>query len=131
MRTEQGYDADVIIVGGGPSGATLGCLLAQGGHRALIIERQVHPREHIGEALTPSVNKILHRIGLLARMDEAGFVRRMAIHCTWPQTPERPFLSIPVAEHPPPRALRTYGYNVERDSFDTMLINHARATGVK
>jgi flavin-dependent dehydrogenase len=128
---ESALDADVIILGGGPAGATLGCLLARGGHRALIVEREIYPREHVGELLTPSVNAVLHRIGLLARMDAEGFVRRRGIRWSTPRAPASAVLTLPVADYPAPRALRRYGYNVERDRFDAMLLSHARAAGVQ
>ncbi|AUT04586.1 hypothetical protein CLI64_29540 (plasmid) [Nostoc sp. CENA543] len=125
------FDADVIIIGGGPAGSTLGCLIANGNHTAIIIEREIYPREHVGELLTPSVNAILHRIGLLSKVDAAGFVRREGIGWTTPRTSETKILTIPVAEYPAPRALRCYGFNVERHIFDTMLLQHARERGVQ
>jgi len=68
--------ADVVVIGGGPAGSVLGSLLAQTGHSALILERDIHPRDHVGESFTPSSNAIWERIGFLAKMEEAGFVRR-------------------------------------------------------
>jgi FADH2 O2-dependent halogenase len=124
-------DADVIIIGGGPAGSTLGCLLANGGHKAIIVERASHPREHVGELLTPSINAVLHRIGLLPCVDAAGFVRREGLNCTLPRVLGGHVLTIPVAEYPPPRALRRYGFNVERNLFDALLLQHARRCGVE
>jgi 1H-pyrrole-2-carbonyl-[peptidyl-carrier protein] chlorinase len=125
------HDTEVIIIGGGPAGATLGCLIATGHHTALIIERAAHPREHVGELLTPSVNTILHRIGLLEQMDATGFVRRESVSWTMPRQKGVHPLTIPVAQYPPPRALRRYGYNVERDCFDALLLERARACGAE
>ncbi|HET9221166.1 MAG TPA: NAD(P)/FAD-dependent oxidoreductase [Roseiflexaceae bacterium] len=129
MRT-QTADADIIIIGGGPAGSTLGCLVANGNHTAIIVERADHPREHVGELLTPAVNAVLHRIGLLPQIDAAGFVRRECVGWTMPRRAGAHPLTIPVAQHPPPRALRRYGFNVERDVFDALLLQHARACGV-
>lgn len=124
-------NADVLIIGGGPAGSTLACLLAAGNHDAVIVEKAVHPRAHVGELLTPSVNSVLHRIGLLNQMDAAGFVRRYAVAWSAPGVIEKRTMLIPVAEHPPPRALRRYGFNVERDAFDAMLLQRARQLGVR
>ena len=125
---KQALDADVLIIGGGPAGSTLGCLLALGDHKAIVIERTAHPREHVGELLTPSINAVLHRIGLLHRIDDAGFVRRNGVGWT---TPGAQLLKIPVADYPPPRALRRYGFNVERDAFDALLLQRARELGAQ
>jgi flavin-dependent dehydrogenase len=43
---------DVIVIGGGPGGATLAAYLAQANVRVLIIEKETFPRYHIGESLT-------------------------------------------------------------------------------
>ena len=72
--SERTLDADVIIVGGGPAGATLGTLLAQNGFKALIIEKDIHPRDHVGESLVPSTNLVFHRIGFLDKLNDAGFI---------------------------------------------------------
>jgi len=122
------YDADVLIIGGGPAGSTLGCLLALGDHKAIIVERSASPREHVGELLTPSINAVLHRIGMLPRVESAGFRRRDGVAWTMPRAP---ILKIPVADHPPPRALRRYGFSVERDAFDALLLQHACELGVQ
>jgi FADH2 O2-dependent halogenase len=103
-------------------------LLALGDHKAIVVERTVHPREHVGELLTPSINTVLHRIGLLPLVDAAGFMRRNGIGWT---TPGGHLLKIPVADYPPPRALRRYGFSVERDAFDALLLQHARELGVQ
>jgi FADH2 O2-dependent halogenase len=124
-------DADVVIVGGGPAGSTLGCLLAAAKHKAILIERAGHPREHVGELLTPSVNAVLHRIGLLSRIDDTGFVRREGVVWTTADGPGKATWNIPVADYPPPRALLKYGFNVERDVFDAMLLGNARDLGAQ
>lgn len=131
MDRQTTADADVVIIGGGPAGATLACLLAQGGHTAIVVDRAAHPREHVGELLTPSVNAVLHRMDILTRVDSAGFVRRMGIGWTLPRMPRTEAFRIPVAEHPPPRALRRYGFNVERDAFDALLLQHACERGAQ
>jgi 1H-pyrrole-2-carbonyl-[peptidyl-carrier protein] chlorinase len=120
---------DVIIIGGGPAGALLASLLAQDGRKALVLEKDIHPRDHVGEALTPSVNVVFERIGFLAKMEDAGFTHKPGVVWTTPNARTGKFVSVRTAEFPFPGAPRPYSFNVERDLFDTMLIRHACELG--
>lgn len=131
MSGTQHVDYDVIVIGGGPSGSVLGTLLAQAGHRCLVLERDIHPRDHVGESLTPSTNFIWKRIGFLDKIEDAGFVRKPGACWTAPRSPEGRFVTIRLGEFPPPGAPQLYTYNVERDVFDTMLLRHAHESGAK
>src|SRR5437773_2445869 len=91
---EDRLDADVIIIGGGPAGATLGTLLGQAGHRALIIEKDIHPRDHVGESLVPSTNIVFHRIGFLDKLNDAGFVPKKGSAWNGPRSPVWRFVEI-------------------------------------
>lgn len=119
---------EVVIIGAGPAGATLACLLAASGHRTALVKSVEAPGDRVGELLPPSVNAILHRIGLLEAVD-ARFARRDGLGWTGPRTPPGTLLDIPVGTHPPPRALRPYGFNVERRLFDRMLQQQACSLG--
>lgn len=55
---------DVIIAGGGPAGSTAATLLAQNGYQVLLLEKDQHPRFHIGESMMPKVGPIMKRLGI-------------------------------------------------------------------
>jgi FADH2 O2-dependent halogenase len=124
-------DADVIVIGGGPAGSVLASLLAQAGYRAVVLERDMHPRNHVGESITPSTNPIFKRIGFLEKIEDVGFVHKPGACWTAPHAPVGKFLGIRLGEFPPPGATQLYTYNVERDVFDTLLIRHAHELGAK
>ena len=42
---------DVLIIGGGPAGSTAAALLAKNGRNVILLEKEAHPRFHIGESL--------------------------------------------------------------------------------
>ena len=67
---------DVIIVGGGPAGSTLGCYLSMAGISNLIIEKAVHPRPHVGESMVTATTRIFQDIGFLETMEREGFVHK-------------------------------------------------------
>ncbi len=122
---------DVIVVGGGPAGSILASLLAQRGRSCLVLERDIHPRDHVGESLTPSTNPIFSQIGFLEKMEAAGFVHKPGACWTAPRSPAGKFVAIRLGEFPPPGATQLYTYNVERDEFDAMLIRHAHELGAR
>ena len=47
------HDYDAILIGSGPAGSCAAAILAEYGHRVLILEREKFPRYHIGESLVP------------------------------------------------------------------------------
>ncbi|MBI4261663.1 MAG: tryptophan 7-halogenase [Actinobacteria bacterium] len=129
--TERPRDADVIVIGGGPAGASIASLLAMEGRSVLVLERDIHPRDHVGESLTPSTNMVFKRIGFLEKMEDAGFVHKPGACWTAPRAPVGKFISIRLGEFPPPGAFQLYTYNVERDAFDALLLRHAHDLGAK
>ncbi len=57
-------DCDVLIIGGGPAGSTAAALLAERGRHVVLLEKDRHPRFHIGESLLPLNTAIFDRLGI-------------------------------------------------------------------
>jgi NADPH-dependent glutamate synthase beta subunit-like oxidoreductase len=51
--TTTAESCDVAVIGGGPSGSTAAALLARRGYKVIALEKEHHPRFHIGESLLP------------------------------------------------------------------------------
>ncbi len=61
---------DVLVVGGGPAGATAAALAARAGLSTLIIERTRFPREKVcGDCLNPGAWRVLDELGVSEKID--------------------------------------------------------------
>lgn len=63
---------DVIVVGGGPAGATAAALIAANGGRVIVLEKSHFPREKLcGEFLSPECGAVFERLGVEDRIRDA------------------------------------------------------------
>src|SRR5690625_1728479 len=65
--------ADVVIIGAGPSGAIAAALLRQRRYSVVVLERQHFPRFTIGESLLPHCMEYLEEAGMLEAVQRQGF----------------------------------------------------------
>jgi flavin-dependent dehydrogenase len=124
--TTTGFDSDVLVVGGGPAGSTIATLLARKGLSVALLERDRHPRFHIGESLLPMNMPILERLGLSERLAAIG-VKKLG--ADFPADNERGYNVFRFE-----RCLNPtwpHAYQVRRDEFDQMLFEHAAANGAR
>lgn len=112
--------ADVIVIGSGPAGSTAAALLAQYGHDVLMIERDTHPRFHIGESLLPMGAPVLQRLGV--ELDAGEYLLKHGAEFIDEQSGQR--CRFPLAgQHQP--------HQVERAKFDLKLVDNALAKGAR
>ena len=119
------FESDVLVVGGGPAGSTAAALLARKGLRVSLVERDHHPRFHIGESLLPMNMPILDRLGLSERVRDIG-VKKLG--ADFPADNERGYnvFSFDRCLNP----TWPFAYQVRRDEFDQMLFDFAGRSGV-
>ena len=119
---------DVVIMGGGPAGLSLGCYLADAGISPLIIEKAHHPRPHVGESLMPSTVRVLREIGFHPLVEEAGFPRSGGVVY---RPGEDDDVVLPYADFPQEGVDQDYTYHVDRARFDMLLMKHAETKGCR
>jgi flavin-dependent dehydrogenase len=119
---------DAILIGGGPSGSCAGAILAEYGHKVLILEREKFPRYHIGESLIPFTFGPLERIGMIPKMRSSGFVKKYSV--TFVQQDGRrsqPFYFFTRYD----RETVAQTWQVLRSEFDQLLLDNAREKGAE
>lgn len=112
---------DVLVVGGGPSGAACAYWLAEAGHDVAVVERKRLPREKTcGDGLTPRAVRQLEEMGLTDELSgfhryqglrSVGFGRSLEL--SWPEHPDFP----------------SHGYVVTRYALDAVVTGAAGKAG--
>lgn len=116
---------DVIIIGGGPAGATAAALVAEAGHSVLVLERLQVPRFHVGESLIPDTYWTLKRLGLLEQLKQSAFPKKYSVQFISADGRESaPFY---FDEYNPHESSQTW--QVERGDFDKLLLDNAVSKG--
>ncbi len=124
MQNNNQFDA--IIIGGGPAGASAAAILAEKGHRALVLEREKFPRYHIGESLLPFTYEPLQRLGLVEKMKQSQFVKKYSVQFVSPSgKASQPFYFFNRYD----RDTVAQTWQVVRSEFDEMVLNNARDKG--
>jgi len=119
---QRARNAEVLVIGGGPSGASCAYWLASAGYDVVLLERKAYPREKTcGDGLTPRSVRQLEDMGLGAELAAAGHryegLRSHAfgrtLELTWPEHPDLP----------------GYGYVITRKDLDALVAARAAKAG--
>jgi flavin-dependent dehydrogenase len=125
-KTENNYD--VIVIGGGPSGSATSAILAEYGHRVLVLEREKFPRYHIGESLIPFTYQPLLRLGMIPKMKASAFVKKYSVvFISRNGKASEPFYFFSRYD----RDSVAQTWQVLRSEFDQMLLDNAREKGAQ
>lgn len=125
---------DLVIVGGGPAGSTLGTLVAQAGYKVLILEKVQFPRYKIGESLLPAtVRDLADMLDIDKDQFKSKFVNKRGASFAWGSDTKSMWNfnfggaasdQIELDDRVPS------AFNVDRGTFDKILIDNAISKGV-
>ncbi|MBA4105082.1 MAG: NAD(P)/FAD-dependent oxidoreductase [Pirellula sp.] len=119
--------ADVVVIGGGPAGATVSTLLAQQGVHVELFERERFPRFHIGESLIPETYWVLKRLKMLDKMKASHFIKKHSVQFVSASGKvSTPFYFF---DNKPHECSQTW--QVLRSEFDQMMLENAEQQGVR
>ena len=124
-----GPAADAVIVGGGPAGSSTAWYLARAGFDVVLLDRAHFPRDKpCAEYLSPQASRILDAMGALAPVEGSGAAQLAGM---------RVFAANGAAIHGEFaadhgwRGFRDRGLALRRTVLDAILLDRARAAGVR
>jgi flavin-dependent dehydrogenase len=120
------FEYDVIVIGAGPAGSTVSTLLAQKGHRVLLLEKSHFPREKLcGEFITPECLNVFDRLDIRERIYDAGaqLIAKWTFFAPDGRSVEMPIEWIAEGYH--------NAISISRARMDFILLERAREVGVE
>jgi flavin-dependent dehydrogenase len=126
MAISPGEHFDVLVVGGGPAGSTIATLLARKGERVLLLEKEHHPRFHIGESLLPMNMPLFGELGVADEIARIG-IPKYGVEFVSPYHDQPSTLDFSQSWD------KRFGsaYEVRRSEFDHVLLKNAATSGAR
>ncbi|OBZ69446.1 Tryptophan 2-halogenase [Grifola frondosa] len=115
--------AQILIIGGGPSGSYAASALAREGFSVVLLEADKFPRYHIGESLLPSVRPFLKFIDAENLVATHGFTTKPGAAVKLNQYKHEGYTDFIALDS------NNNSWNVIRSEFDELLLQHASKSG--
>jgi flavin-dependent dehydrogenase len=123
---EAERSCEVFVIGCGPAGSTVSALLAENGRNVVVVDKERHPRFHIGESLLPLNMPILQRLGVWEELKEIGIRKDAAEFESHALHKTVRFEFSQAFDKRWPHA-----FQVRRSEFDHMLLRNCASKGAR
>lgn len=118
---------DVLVIGGGPAGSTAATLLARQGHSVLLLDKDRHPRFHIGESLLPANLPLFEQLGVADEIRAIGITKHAAEFVSPAHGNRKQAFEFAQAWD----KTMPFAYQVRRSEFDRILLDNAARSGAQ
>ena len=119
-------ECEVLVIGGGPAGSTIGAMLAERGRDVVVIEKAHHPRFHIGESLLPANVPLFERLGVQDEVARIG-MQKWGVEFVSPDHDHKSFVEFADAWD----KSMPYAWQVRRSELDEILFRNAAQKGAR
>jgi len=125
----QHHDAEVIVVGGGPAGASTAWALAREGVDVLVLDRARFPRDKVcAEYLSPQASRILSDMQVLDEIERTGPAHLAGMRV---RAPNGLVANGEFASNHGFRGFRDKGLAIRRTVLDEIVLGGARKAGAR
>lgn len=118
----------VLVMGGGPAGATAALTLRKLGHKVTVLDKSRFPRYKIGESLLPGAISIFKTLGVWEKIEQTNFIGKPSAEFISAQK-QMPF-TVAFTTEKPNEWIFDHAIQVERSNFDRMIVEEAIEAGV-
>jgi flavin-dependent dehydrogenase len=118
-----GTPADVVVLGGGPAGASVARALAERGRDVVLVEATAYDGPRFGETLPPEINPLLRELGLRVAFAATQPLESPGTLSAWGAS--APGETDFVANR------HGCGWHVDRNAFDALLCDAAERAGAR
>jgi geranylgeranyl reductase family protein len=124
LKIVQPYDADVLIAGAGPAGASAAAYLARSGLKVVLIDKCTFPRDKVcGDFVSPVALVELQRLGVV---ENPAYLQTNLIYSASVHLDGKELIT---SQFPDISGLPAYGRVIPRVKLDTWIVEAAREAG--